>query len=1117
MKKLYTLLLMSFFALGLSYAQEPLFFSEYIEGGSNNKALEIYNPTGAAVSLADYQIFGTSNAADDWESFTPFADGASIGAGEVYVLAHGEAVAAVTDQADEIVTGIVYYNGDDARAIAYITATDTTIVDIIGDIGDPGSGWEVAGVSNATANHTLVRKPNVTTGTNDWATSAGTDAATSQWIVWDQDDFSNIGIAPALVTSISIAGDGGATAIDVDDATLQILATIAPTNATVQNPEWSVDNEALASIDSDGLLTAVSNGDVTVTASIPDGSGLSATLIISLSNQVDVTPVTGITVSGTGDVSTIATHMGTLQMLAAVEPGDASDPTVSWSVDDDSIAYISESGMLMAHSDGTVTVTASANDDSGISGTLDVTISGQLTGVQNLFFSEYIEGSSNNKALEVFNPTDMPVSLSRYQIAQASNGEGWKYFEDFAAGAYVPANGVYVVANPSSVSAILDVTDETMTYPTYFNGNDARGLVFVTAADTSYIDVIGEGSPNPGTGWEVAGVANATANHTLVRKSNVQMGNDDWAASAGTNTEDSEWIVYDQDDFAYIGAHTHLPLITSITLAGAGGATSIDTDKGTLQIEETILPAESADQDLEWAVDDANLASIDETGLLSAINDGAVTVTGTAKDGSGIFGTVAITISNQVSIVPVTSIVVTGTGDATAISDNGGSLQMLAVVTPGDATDGTYTWSADDDAVATIDANGLLSAVNNGTVNVTATANDGFGAAGTLEVTVSEQFVAVADLTELRTKDATDQTTVYKVTGEVFLTFQQDYRGKKYVQDADAGVEIDDEFKAITTTYSFGDGITGLMGTLNDYYGHLQLKAVADPGAASSTGNTITPTVVTTTQILADHVPYQSMLIKLENVVFPEADGSLTFKNLDSYDLGDVNDTILCKVHFLDSGVDGTVVPDSANVTGIMVWDWGKARIAPRMAADIEGLNEILPSDDATITDLLVDAVSITGFTPAQVSYNVELASDYTGLPAVTAVTTDANAVVTVDGPVNLDGTEAERTSTVLITSEDGSATKSYYVIFNLAVGIQDLNGAEIGIYPVPAGDRLNIRSAVGLTEARVISITGATMKVRELHGEMNAQLDISDLDSGIYILKLSDGTDSAVLRFVKK
>ncbi|MCT4581815.1 MAG: T9SS type A sorting domain-containing protein [Flavobacteriales bacterium] len=98
--------------------------------------------------------------------------------------------------------------------------------------------------------------------------------------------------------------------------------------------------------------------------------------------------------------------------------------------------------------------------------------------------------------------------------------------------------------------------------------------------------------------------------------------------------------------------------------------------------------------------------------------------------------------------VMVTSITVQGQGGATAINVNGGTLQMIANVLPINATDGTYTWSVTNGTGnATIDANGLLTAIGNGTVDVIATANDGSGVTGSATITITNQGVGIKEST----------------------------------------------------------------------------------------------------------------------------------------------------------------------------------------------------------------------------------------------------------------------------------------------------------------------------------------------------------------------------------
>ena len=166
---------------------------------------------------------------------------------------------------------------------------------------------------------------------------------------------------------------------------------------------------------------------------------------------------------------------------------------------------------------------------------------------ENLFFSEAAEGSSNNKYLEIYNPTSAAVDLTGYAFPSVSNapdnGVGnYDFWNTFPAGASVAPGDVYIIAHPSADPTILAQADHTFSFLS--NGDD--GFMLVQGDETSYvqIDAVGDWNGDPGSGWEVAGVANGTQNHTIVRKASVQSGNaGDWVTSAGTNADDSEWIV----------------------------------------------------------------------------------------------------------------------------------------------------------------------------------------------------------------------------------------------------------------------------------------------------------------------------------------------------------------------------------------------------------------------------------------------------------------------------------------------------------------------------------------------------------------------------------------------
>ena len=176
-----------------------------------------------------------------------------------------------------------------------------------------------------------------------------------------------------------------------------------------------------------------------------------------------------------------------------------------------------------------------------------------------IYYSEYIEGSGYNKALEIYNYSNSTFYLDNFSFPNCTNGcdgSDWDYVNTFTEGATIAPGEVYVICHPGQSNnpadpAVLDQCDQTHNYLS--NGDDAYGLMY---SNGNLLDIIGEVGADPGTGWSVAGVSNATKDHTLVRKTTISSGNNgDWSSSAGTNADDSEWIVFDQNTFDYLGSH----------------------------------------------------------------------------------------------------------------------------------------------------------------------------------------------------------------------------------------------------------------------------------------------------------------------------------------------------------------------------------------------------------------------------------------------------------------------------------------------------------------------------------------------------------------------------------
>lgn len=166
-------------------AAADLFFSEYVEGSSNNKYLEIFNGTGQTVNLTDYEVRLFSNQATTPTNTVKLdTASATLASDSVLVLKNS---GAVPYAGAATVASVCNFNGDDAVGLY----KSGVLVDLIGRIGeDPGSEWSAGALS--TANQTLVRKASVSAGVAVNPAS-GFPTLAAEWETFPQDTVSNLG------------------------------------------------------------------------------------------------------------------------------------------------------------------------------------------------------------------------------------------------------------------------------------------------------------------------------------------------------------------------------------------------------------------------------------------------------------------------------------------------------------------------------------------------------------------------------------------------------------------------------------------------------------------------------------------------------------------------------------------------------------------------------------------------------------------------------------------------------------------------------------------------------------------------------------------------------------
>lgn len=136
----------------------------------------------------------------------------------------------------------------------------------------------------------------------------------------------------------------------------QLAANVSPSNATNQQVIWSTYDASVAIVNSDGMVSGILEGSVIISATAP--GGLSDQCVINIYKPF--VAVSGVTIEGcTGTELEKGT---TLQLLAQIDPSDATDQSVSWNSSDNSVAIVDENGLFTAISAGNVTVVVTSND-----------------------------------------------------------------------------------------------------------------------------------------------------------------------------------------------------------------------------------------------------------------------------------------------------------------------------------------------------------------------------------------------------------------------------------------------------------------------------------------------------------------------------------------------------------------------------------------------------------------------------------------------------------------------------------------------------------------------------------------------------------------------------------
>jgi hypothetical protein len=260
-----------------------LFISEYIEGSSNNKAIEIYNGTGKDVDLTGYKLELYSNGATTSGNTLNF-EGA-LKNGEVYIISHSQASSEIKAKAN-VQNAVANFNGDDALVLKH----NDIIIDSFGKLGeDPGAAWGTG--DNSTLDHTLIRKSSISKG--DTITNDAFDPSV-EWTGYAKDYISDLGKhtmdGSTTIPTVLLKGLTLPATLEMEEQkTGKLTCTYDPVNTTEKEVEWTSSDDKIATVSKDGTVTGVKAGEVSITATSKTHSDIKATTKVTVKGLADVT------------------------------------------------------------------------------------------------------------------------------------------------------------------------------------------------------------------------------------------------------------------------------------------------------------------------------------------------------------------------------------------------------------------------------------------------------------------------------------------------------------------------------------------------------------------------------------------------------------------------------------------------------------------------------------------------------------------------------------------------------------------------------------------------------------------------------------------------------------
>lgn len=539
-----------------------------------------------------------------------------------------------------------------------------------------------------------------------------------------QQDLVYITVLPTLVSSIDVAPQELSLKVN---QTIKVQAVVNPVDATDKSLKWSSSNTAVATVDGNGNIIAVAMGETDITVTANDGSGVSATC------KVTVVPTTVESVSVTANGSTTLKPGQTLQLDATVLPENATDKTVVWTSSDVTVATVTNSGLVTAVSVGNASIKATAGDKSA---GVEITVEPIRAESLILFHTDIDLKVGEEYTLS---PVITPENTTDKTLVWWSDDESIASV-DSSGTVHANAIGNTVVRVSTTDGTELKAEARIYVHPTPISEViiDYDGPTTLKVGETAKLSakVLPESATNKNIKWLVMSPAILNISEDgLVTAVGVGTS---WAGAFADNESE-----YPFDIVEFTVVETPVDRIDF-----EQEYISIRTGEQA-QINAIVYPETATNKSLTWESKDSNIAVVDNNGIVTGIAPGQVDIDALAADGSGVFNTIRVIVSE----ISVESITISANG-STNLKD-GETLQLTATVLPENATDKSVRWTSNAEYRATVDENGLVTAHSDlGVLDIYAYAgNVSDKIMLTIIETQAENIVLSSDVSEIKDKE----------------------------------------------------------------------------------------------------------------------------------------------------------------------------------------------------------------------------------------------------------------------------------------------------------------------------------------------------------------------------